>query len=371
MYDVLIIGGGLAGLTSAVHLSNEGLSVGLLEKKTFPFHKFCGEYLSREVVPYLERLGVDIQQLSPREIKRILFTAPSGKQIETRLPLGGISLTRYRLDEFLYHTAQQKGTDIFENTSVEQFHFEKDHFEVKAKNGQIFKSRMLVGSYGKRSILDKNLRRPFFFRRSPFLGVKYYVEYDFPSDAVALFNFPGGYCGGLQVEDNLANFTYLTRKQILDQYGKLPALETALVASNPRLTPVFEQIHQQKVKPIVISNISFQPKDLIVDHALMCGDAAGMIAPVSGNGMAMAIHSAKLVSESLLQYFQEHMSRKDMELHYRQEWRQLFGSRLFWGRQLQKFMGKRMISELAVAGLQLLPGIFPSIIRQTHGSPIH
>ncbi|MEM7374576.1 MAG: NAD(P)/FAD-dependent oxidoreductase [Bacteroidota bacterium] len=371
MHDVLIIGGGLAGLTSALHLANAGLSVGVLEKKRFPFHKFCGEYLSREVVPYLERLGVEMDQLAPRDIRRILFTAPSGKQIETPLPLGGISMTRFRLDQFLYQLAQKKGVKIYEGFPVEQFHFEEDHFNIKGRNGQIFRSHMLVGSYGKRSILDKHLQRPFFFKRSPYIGVKYYVEYEFPPDAVALFNFPGGYCGGIQVEDNLANFTYMIRKQSLDRYGKLPEMEAALVTTNPRLSPVFEQIRMQKVKPIVISNISFQPKQLIVDHALMCGDAAGMIAPVSGNGMAMAIHSAKLVSESIFTYFQDQCSREEMERLYQQKWQQLFGSRLFWGRQLQKFMGKALISELAVAGLRLIPGVFPSIIRQTHGTPIH
>jgi len=49
--DVLIIGGGLAGLTSAIHLSKSGLKVSLIEKNEFPKHKVCGEYISNEVLP--------------------------------------------------------------------------------------------------------------------------------------------------------------------------------------------------------------------------------------------------------------------------------------------------------------------------------
>lgn len=371
MYEVIIIGGGLAGLTSALHLAQSGIKVALFEKKKFPFHKFCGEYLSIEVLPYLKRLGLEMDRLEPSKIQRFLFAAPSGKQIETRLPLGGVSLTRYSLDDHLFHLAKVAGVVIFEESPVEEYHFDKDHFRIHCKDGRQYQSKIVIGSFGKRSVIDKQLNRRFFSQRSPYLGVKYYVQTDFPDDVVALFNFDGGYCGGAQVSSGLANFTYMTQKKYLTQYGNLPKMEAQMLMSNPLLKPVFEQIREQEVKPIVISNISFQPKELIVNHALMCGDAAGMIAPVCGNGMAMAIHSAKIVSESVLSFLNQNLSRTEMEKHYRTQWRALFASRLFWGRQLQKFMGKRMISELSVAGLRLLPGIFPHIIRQTHGSPIH
>ena len=370
MYDVLIIGGGLAGLSSALHLATKGVKVAVLEKKTYPFHKFCGEYLSLEVLPYLQNLGVQIGELHAGQIGRFLFGAPSGKQIETRLPLGGLSLTRHRLDAHLFQLAEHAGIDIFQGTTAEQIHFANEHFLIHSKDRQSFVARTVVGSYGKRTVLDKQLKRRFFFQRSPYLGVKYYVKVDFPSDAVALFNFPGGYCGAVRVENGVANFTYLTRQQHLKTYGRLPDMEAALLMSNPLLRPVFEQIRLQQVSPFVISNISFQPKELVHHHVLMCGDAAGMIAPVCGNGMAMAIHSAKLVSETLLDFLGGKLDRSQMESSYQEQWKALFASRLFWGRQLQKFMGKRLISEGAVASLRLMPGIFPSIIRLTHGAPI-
>jgi len=56
-FDVLIIGGGLAGLTCAIHLSRQNVPVAVIEKNTFPNHKVCGEYVSKEVLGYLKKAG--------------------------------------------------------------------------------------------------------------------------------------------------------------------------------------------------------------------------------------------------------------------------------------------------------------------------
>lgn len=58
-FDVIIIGGGLAGLTSAIYLSKHKISVLIIEKNTYPKHKVCGEYVSNEVLPFLRFLDID------------------------------------------------------------------------------------------------------------------------------------------------------------------------------------------------------------------------------------------------------------------------------------------------------------------------
>ena len=58
MVDVAIVGGGLAGCSAAIQLAAAGHKVLLLEKKTYPVHKLCGEFLSPEVKGALQRLGV-------------------------------------------------------------------------------------------------------------------------------------------------------------------------------------------------------------------------------------------------------------------------------------------------------------------------
>ena len=56
--NTIIIGGGLGGLTTAALLAKGGREVLLIEKKTYPFHRVCGEYVSNEVQGFLEKEGL-------------------------------------------------------------------------------------------------------------------------------------------------------------------------------------------------------------------------------------------------------------------------------------------------------------------------
>jgi len=99
--SVIIIGGGLAGLTTAIHLSKLGLQVILIEKNEFPKHKVCGEYISNEVLPYLNWLDLNILDLAPTNIRKLEFSTASGKRIKSNLPLGGFGISRYTFDEYI------------------------------------------------------------------------------------------------------------------------------------------------------------------------------------------------------------------------------------------------------------------------------
>ena len=127
--DVLIIGGGLAGLAGALHLSKKGLKVVLIEKNTYSKHKVCGEYISNEILPYLLWLDIDVSKLHPASISKFEFTAQNGKTAKTRLPLGGFGVSRYELDHFLFQKAVENGCTIVTET-VKDISFENDIFTI-------------------------------------------------------------------------------------------------------------------------------------------------------------------------------------------------------------------------------------------------
>ena len=107
VYDVAIAGGGLAGLALSIQCAQSGYRTVLFEKEKYPFHKVCGEYISFESWNFLEELGVPLSQMNLPIIRRLLVTAPNGKELEQSLPLGGFGISRYKLDAILAEISRQ------------------------------------------------------------------------------------------------------------------------------------------------------------------------------------------------------------------------------------------------------------------------
>ena len=369
--DIIILGGGLAGLVSAIHLSKTGLAVIVIEKNEYPKHKVCGEYISNEVLPYLQQLGADPMTTGAKKITRFLLSTTRGKTIETKLPLGGFGVSRFTLDDFLLQKALQNNCTLLQQT-VSDVHFADDIFRITTKEGAVLSAKIVIGAFGKRSNLDITLERAFIKNKSPFVGVKTHLQGNFPDDLVALHNFEGGYCGVSQVENGNMNVCYLANYKSFQQYKNIDAFNKEVLFKNPHLKNIFENSVPVFEQPLTISQISFSDKTTVQDHILMCGDAAGMIHPLCGNGMAMAIHSAKITSELVIDYFNKKIkTRQELEAAYQLQWNKQFKKRIKSGRILQSFFGKDNLARVIMYGLTHIPGILPVIIRQTHGRPLN
>jgi flavin-dependent dehydrogenase len=123
-------------------------------------------------------------------------------------------------------------------------------------------------------------------------------------------------------------------------------------------------------KPEVINEVSFLTKAPVEDHVLMVGDSAGMIAPLCGNGMAMAIHSGKILSDLVIEYFKDpNHSRDWLEKSYASQWDANFRRRLWIGRQVQRLFGNAISSQLAIALTISSRPLANLIIKNTHGQP--
>lgn len=370
-YDVCIIGGGLAGLVSAIHLSKAGLSVLIIEKNEYPKHKVCGEYISNEVLPYLQQLGADPMTTGAKKINRFLLSTTHGKTMETKLALGGFGVSRYTLDNFLLHKAMQHNCMVLQN-SVTDVHFADDMFNVTTKEGNEITAKIVIGAFGKRSNIDVKLDRAFMKNKSPFVGVKTHLRGDFPEDMVALHNFKGGYCGISKVENGNLNVCYLANYKSFQQYKNIEAFQQEVLYKNPHLKKIFENGVPVFEQPLTISQISFSNKTRVENHILLCGDAAGMIHPLCGNGMAMAIHSAKIVSELLIDYFNKKIkSRQQLEITYNKQWDTAFSHRIATGRILQSFFGKNNLARVMMYAVTHIPGVLPALIKKTHGKPLN
>lgn len=369
-FDIIIIGGGLAGLTGAIHLSKEGFKVLVMEQNAYPKHKVCGEYISNEVLPYLKWLELDITALSPSYIEKVAISNASGKTVSGKLPLGGFGISRYTFDNYLMMKAVENGCTIIKDKATE-VEFTNDVFEVYTASNDTYRSKVTMGAYGKRAALDQKIRKHFFQRKSPWLAVKAHYKGHFPNDVVELHNFKGGYCGVSKVENDVINICYLADYKSFKRYGSIPGYQEAVLYKNKALKNILSNSEMIFEQPLTISQIDFKKKDCVHNHILMVGDTAGLIYPLCGNGMAMAIQSAQIASGLIVDYFHDKITRREMEKLYVKKWKKAFTKRLRAGKFFSSLFQNVFITEVLRNIIHLFPFLLPTFIKQTHGKPIN
>jgi menaquinone-9 beta-reductase len=368
-FDIAITGGGLAGLSLSILLAEKGWHVCLFEKESYPFHKVCGEYISTESREFLMNLGLPLESWHLPQIRELKITAPGGASVQAELPLGGFGISRYKLDGELAGIARSKGVTLLENTKVFDIHFESGHHRIETANG-LFIATVACACFGKKSNLDVKWKRRFLLkeRKRNYVAVKYHIQTRIPENQIELHNFSGGYCGISKIEEDRYCLCYLTDSENLKRHRQsIPEMEEKILKRNPFLRKLMNESVMLYNEPLTISQISFAKKTQVENHVLHIGDAAGMITPLCGNGMSMALHGSKLAAVSIQDFLSGQVTREKMEEDYKKKWNGQFAGRLRTGRIIQRFFGHPVLSSLLIRTLKPFPGLVRLLIRQTHG----
>jgi flavin-dependent dehydrogenase len=371
LYDVAIAGGGLAGLSAAILLGRKGHRVILFEKEKYPFHKVCGEYISLESWDLLLSLGLSLNEWNLPVITNLSLTSPDGTELHQLLPLGGFGISRYKIDEELMQLALQNNVEIHEGTRVHDITFSNDQFTVQTDK-QTYNARICCSAAGKRSNLDVKWKRRFVLQKpnalNNFIAVKYHAVLEHQRSLISLHNFQDGYCGISPIENYKTCICYLTNASNLRKNNNdIRLMEERILFRNVFIKEAFENAAMLYDKPLTISQISFDRKEQVTDHILMLGDSAGMITPLCGNGMSMALFSSTIAVNYIDQFLENKITRQQLENNYTLEWKKKFARRLSAGRVIQSLFGKEWITNKTVRILKHFPAIVKSIIRQTHG----
>lgn len=370
--DIAIIGGGLAGLTAAIITRRMGHSVILIEKKAYPFHKVCGEYISLEAENILRWLGLPVEEWQLPILSEFRITHPHAKTFNARLPLGGLGISRFTLDQFLKDMAEKEGVAVLEQTKVNalelintEYNIETDHANFPKINASV-----VLGAFGRNkphfatSIAENHINS------KGFVGVKMHVRADLPKNRIELHHFSGGYCGISAIENNAYCLCYLIDGVLVkDQKGDFQKVEENILSQNLILKGYLTQF-EKITNRVSTAGVFFSPRPLSKNGMLFLGDSAGMIPPLAGNGMGMAIHSAVLASEISNQFLKGMISRQDVSILYEMEWKKLFETRLTSARMLQNIMQTNLATMLSMKVFSLFPGIFQIVAKKTHGKQI-
>ncbi len=259
MNAIQIIGAGPAGSAAAIAALLQGAHVDLIEKSKFPRHKVCGEFLSPEIVPILERLGVweSFQSQVPARIHRMELHF-GGKPKIARLPEPAYGLSRYQYDQLLYSRALELGANpLFEAT-----------LDTKPQIRATGRRTQGAEAKGKRS----------FGFKAHFTGPAH--------DAVELYFFHGCYVGINCVENGITNVCGLGPESLLKQFDFEPdELVHSYPALKARLAPLERAMKWLNAGPLVFQN---HWKEQPEPDTYEAGDELSFVDPFTGSGLLSA-----------------------------------------------------------------------------------
>jgi len=379
-YDVAIIGGGPAGSMAAIYLSRVGFDVCLIEKKKFPRDVLCGEFLSEEVTTILKELQLfeEFLALNPVLISRFKSVNESGTEIRSNLSFPAYALKRSLFDEFLMNKAINSGANVYQPAEADFIRREDNKFLVgiiKKNNKEdiLVDVSNVIAAYGKQNGFDKKLKRDFITSSSGLNGIKFHIPNssikNFPPDEISIYTAENIYCGINTISENETTLCALEKRVNGESSPRNRILK--LLESNKKFGNLFKPDFENTLNDLPVygtGNIYFGRRNVVENHIFMIGDAAGVIAPLAGDGIGMAFQSAKLISSLLSDYKKGKYSGYQLEKTYVMEWNKLFLRRIRFALFVQNLVLRRFTNKISYSFSKIFPSIMPVLIKVTRSA---
>jgi flavin-dependent dehydrogenase len=377
--DILIIGGGPAGSTTAIYLSKLGFDITLIEKKAFPRETLCGEFLSKEVTDILKEVNAfdDFISQKPNKLNSFRAIDASGKELKSDLKFDAYAMKRSLFDSILLEKAKSVNVRVIQPAEVISTTESESEFisRIVDNSGQIIhiKSKLVIAAYGKQNILDKKLHREFVSKKSYLNGVKFHLpvnllESSF-SEEIRIYTDDELYCGMNQVSDTDMTVCFLENRR----QSKIPSRErlVEVIKSNSHFKSVFSQRAIEYINTVNIygtGNIYFGNRELIKNGIIMVGDAARVISPLAGDGIGMAMESSKLLYEVIRPYNLDIIHRDKIYSNYKKQYEKIFNKRLSTAKIIQGIILNRKSRKLGFGIANRYPSLIPYLIKFTRST---
>ena len=353
--DVAIIGAGPAGSTLAALLAKRGLSVALIDRDAFPRDKLCGEFLSYDALPILDRLGI-VAELDKRGAPLIDRCSVVGRKrtYDFAFPHPARGASRLLFDDILVKKAIANGAQ------------DRTGEQVTALT---LPAKVIVGAWGRWGRFDTQLKRRFVHDRSHrHFGFKRHYRNGARVSSPApilLYSFPRGYLGVSPVEDGITNICGLVHASRLTHHkGRWDAFVQTIREEETQLDALYGNLEPAQDHFLSSEPVIFRARSPVEDGVVMIGDASGIVDPLTGNGMAMAVQSALLAAPFIVELASGNRDRQAVENAYRMAHRDFFADRIRWSRRIARLLSSPTLLNLAVSAVRS-PRVGEIFLRKT------
>lgn len=367
--DAVVVGASLAGSAAALVLARSGARVVLVDKASFPRPKTCGELLSPDGVAALARLGLDgaVRAAGAATIRRFALVRPDGRRVAGRLPAPALSLSRERLDALVLDGARAAGALAHLGEAVVSVEGSLARGFVVRTAARTLEARAVLGAWGRYSPLDGRLGRPFFGSPAPLFGFKKFLAGEAGrrlEDQVVLHVFRGGYLGLSLVEDGRVSLGALARPEVAKEaHGDFDRLLVRLGGECPGLAADLEGLAPEPGPALVSEPVHLGRREAVLGGVLLAGDAAGVVDPYTGSGMALALRTGEAAGALLAEHAAGRVEAEALARSWESRWRDVTGSVYFFSRLFRPVLLGGLATRLVVPATAPLAGLAARLTR--------
>ncbi len=353
--DVAVVGGSLAGSAAAAALSRGGAAVVVLEKARFPRSKICGSFLSHEARPVLERMGAlqEVLDAGAGRITRFALVGPTGRSLEGDLPAPVLSLSRARLDSIAAAAAGRQGATFRFGSGVNSIEGNlREGFRLRTGDGEV-RARVLLGTWGRYSPLDGQLGRPRYRKKASLVGFGKQLAGDGSSLAgrAVLLLFEGGYLGLSLVEGGVVNLAALASPKVAQSaHHDFDTLLSRLKRESAALSCALHGLSPLAGPVLVSEPVHLGLHGCVAGDVLLAGDAAGVIDPYTGTGMALSLLTGEASAAPILDFLAGRLDAEGLKREHRRAHHAVTGGRFLWSRLFRPAFSGGFLSRLIGPG---------------------